>query len=87
MFNVCLTYLILGQKTSRSAILCCGVIVAGFFLGVDQVCWCSNGQSQEHCYQEGKAGSLSLTGTVYGVLASLFVSLFSIFTKKVFTYI
>ena len=46
MFNVCLTYLILGQKTSRSAILCCGVIVAGFYLGVEQVGWCSNGQSQ-----------------------------------------
>ena len=33
--------------------------------------------------QEDQAGSFSLSGTVYGVLASLFVSLFSIFTKKV----
>ena len=33
--------------------------------------------------QEDQAGSFSLSGTVYGVLASLFVSLFSIYTKKV----
>ena len=37
MFNVLLTYFILGQRTSLSAIICCGVIVAGFYLGVDQV--------------------------------------------------
>jgi len=68
VFNVLLTYFVLGQKTSVSAAVCCGVIVAGFYMGVDQ---------------EDQAGSFSLSGTVYGVLASLFVSLFSIFTKKV----
>ena len=36
VFNVCFTYLILGQKTSFRAILCCGVIIVGFWLGVDQ---------------------------------------------------
>ena len=51
-----------------SAIVCCGIIVAGFYLGVDQ---------------EDQAGSFSLSGTVFGVMASLFVSLFSIYTKKV----
>jgi len=68
VFNVLLTYFILGQKTSLSAIACCGSIVGGFYLGVDQ---------------EDASGSFSLSGTIYGVLASLFVSLFSIFTKKV----
>lgn len=68
VFNVLLTYFILGQKTSLKAIGCCGVIVAGFYLGVDQ---------------EDAAGSFSLSGTIYGVLGSLFVSLFSIYTKKV----
>jgi len=29
------------------------------------------------------AGTFSLSGTIYGVLASLFVSLFSIMTKRV----
>ena len=37
MFNVLLTYFILGQRTSLAAIVCCGTIVAGFYLGVDQV--------------------------------------------------
>jgi len=68
VFNVLLTFFILGQKTSLAAILCCGTIVAGFYLGVDQ---------------EDVAGSFSLSGTIYGILASLFVSLFSIYTKKV----
>lgn len=72
VFNVLLTYFILGHKTSLSAIACCGVIVGGFYLGVDQ---------------EDAAGSFSLSGTVYGVLASLFVSLFSIYTKKVLSVV
>ena len=70
VFNVMLTYFILGQKTSISAIVCCAIIFAGFFLGVDKE-------------KEDESGSFSLSGTVYGVLASLFVSLFSIYTKKV----
>jgi len=68
VFNVLLTYLILGERTSLSAISCCALIVGGFYLGVDQ---------------EEASGTFSLLGTLYGVLASLFVSLFSIFTKKV----
>merc|ERR1712142_708196 len=66
--GVLLTYFILGQKTSLAAVTCCAVILAGFYLGVDQ---------------EDASGSFSLSGTLYGVLASLFVSLFSIYTKKV----
>ena len=51
VFNVLLTYFILGQRTSLAAVACCAVILAGFYLGVDQVqslfsslfvvaCWC-----------------------------------------------
>ena len=36
VFNVAFTYLILGQKTSVRAILCCFIILLGFWLGVDQ---------------------------------------------------
>ena len=36
VFNVAFTYLILGQKTSMRAIICCSVIIFGFYLGVDQ---------------------------------------------------
>ncbi len=30
------SYLMLGQKTSYKALGCCGLIIAGFFLGIDQ---------------------------------------------------
>ncbi|KAK7081950.1 hypothetical protein SK128_023671 [Halocaridina rubra] len=68
VFNVAFTYLILGQKTSMSAMMCCGLIIGGFWLGVDQ---------------ESEAGSLSIVGVIFGVLASASVSLNAIFTKKV----
>ncbi|KAK3101333.1 hypothetical protein FSP39_002767 [Pinctada imbricata] len=68
VFNVILSYLILNQTTSKKAIGCCGIIIAGFFLGVDQ---------------EGAAGSLSIIGVIFGVLASCSVALNSIFTKRV----
>merc|ERR1719242_1997586 len=68
VFNVAFTYLILGQKTSVRAILCCFIILLGFWLGVDQ---------------ESNSGSLSLSGTIYGVLASVFVSLYAIYIKRI----
>uniref|UniRef100_T1GK74 Sugar phosphate transporter domain-containing protein n=1 Tax=Megaselia scalaris TaxID=36166 RepID=T1GK74_MEGSC len=36
VFNVLLTYALLRQKTSLQCIICCGVVVFGFLLGVDQ---------------------------------------------------
>uniref|UniRef100_A0A1B6ECK3 Sugar phosphate transporter domain-containing protein n=1 Tax=Clastoptera arizonana TaxID=38151 RepID=A0A1B6ECK3_9HEMI len=36
VFNVIFTYLILGQTTSFPSIMCCLIIIAGFWLGVDQ---------------------------------------------------
>ena len=51
-----------------SAILCCGIILGGFFLGVNQ---------------EGDLGSFSFIGTAYGVIASACVALNSIYTKKI----
>ncbi|KAK3561846.1 hypothetical protein QTP86_017494, partial [Hemibagrus guttatus] len=68
VFNVLFSYVILKQTTSMYALLCCGVILGGFWLGVDQ---------------EDAAGSLSWTGVVFGILASACVSLNAIFTKKV----
>ena len=35
VFNVIMSYIILGQKTSMKAIICCGIIILGFYLGVD----------------------------------------------------
>ncbi|XP_030750197.1 GDP-fucose transporter 1 [Sitophilus oryzae] len=68
IFNVLFTFLILGEKTSKKCMLCCGVIIAGFWMGVDQ----------EHF-----AGSLSIAGTIFGILGSLSLSLYSIWTKKI----
>jgi len=68
VFNVVFTYLILGQKTSMNSIICCIVIILGFWLGVDQ---------------ESDTGSFSLNGTLYGVLASVFVSLYAIYIKRI----
>jgi GDP-fucose transporter C1 len=67
VFNVICTYLILGQKTSVQAIGCCGIIILGFLLGVDQ---------------EDASGSLNVMGVIYGVLASLCVALNAIYTKR-----
>ena len=68
VFSVALTYIILGKRTSVRAIFCCVAIIVGFWLGVDQ---------------EGETGSLTLSGAIYGVLASLFVALDSIYKKRV----
>ena len=68
VFNVATTYFILGEKTSIRAIACCVVIIVGFWLGVDQ---------------EGETGTLSISGAIYGVLASLFTSLNSIYIDRV----
>ncbi|MCL4123265.1 UNVERIFIED_CONTAM: hypothetical protein GTU68_060299 [Idotea baltica] len=68
VFNVIFTYLILGEKTSGKAIICCFIIICGFWLGVDQ---------------EDATGSLSVLGVIFGVAASMSVSLNAIFTKKV----
>ncbi|KAG8564705.1 hypothetical protein GDO81_016556 [Engystomops pustulosus] len=68
VFNVLLSYILLKQTTSLYALLSCGVILGGFWLGIDQ---------------EGAQGTLSWAGIFFGVLASLCVSLNAIYTKKV----
>ena len=50
VFNVIFTYLILGQKTTTRAIMCCVTIIFGFWLGIDQ---------------ENESGSLSISGKIY----------------------
>ncbi|XP_053687835.1 GDP-fucose transporter 1 [Sabethes cyaneus] len=72
VFNVVLTYTLLGEKTSGKAVLCCILIVSGFWIGVDQ---------------ERLTESFSLVGTIFGVLGSLSLSLYSIFTKRTLQYV
>jgi GDP-fucose transporter C1 len=68
IFNVLLSYLMLGQKTSMQALFWCAILVFGFILGVDQ---------------EGELGDLSAQGVIFGILASLFVALNAIYVKKI----
>ncbi|XP_026326593.1 GDP-fucose transporter 1 isoform X2 [Hyposmocoma kahamanoa] len=72
VFNVIFSWVLIGQLTSLRCILCCLVIIFGFYLGVDQ---------------ENLLGSFSLVGTIYGVLGSLMLSLYSIYTKKVLPHV
>ncbi|XP_046406180.1 GDP-fucose transporter 1 [Ischnura elegans] len=72
VFNVILSYAVLGQHTSRPSVICCAAIVSGFWLGVDQ---------------EKVAGSLSTLGTLFGVLGSLSLSMYSIYMKKVMPFV
>ncbi len=36
VFNVATTYIVLGEKTSYRAVICCVIIIVGFWMGVDQ---------------------------------------------------
>nr|XP_018899472.1 PREDICTED: GDP-fucose transporter 1 [Bemisia tabaci] len=72
VFNVILTYYILGQTTSLAAIFCCFIIISGFLLGVSE---------------ESFTESFSLLGTIYGVLGSLSLALFTIQTKKALPFV
>lgn len=67
VFNVIFTYLLIDKSVSTSTLICCGMIILGFILGIDQ---------------ESVFGSLSVIGIGFGISSSLFTSLFSIYTKK-----
>jgi GDP-fucose transporter C1 len=57
----------LGERTSYKALGCCGLIIAGFFLGLDQ---------------EKALGTLSLFGASCGIASSIFVALNAIYTTR-----
>jgi GDP-fucose transporter C1 len=67
IFNVLLSYTFLRERQSAQSILCCLIIIAGFFLGVDQ---------------ESLTDTFSFIGTIFGVVGSLAISMYSIYTKK-----
>lgn len=67
-----LTFIFFGEKTSHKALGCCGIIIMGFLLGIDQ---------------EKGLGSLSLAGVFFGISASLFVALNAIYTKKSLNFV
>lgn len=72
IFNVVLTYIFLKERQSFQSILCCFVIIAGFLLGVDQ---------------ESLTETFSFVGTIFGIVGSLSLSMYSIYTKKTLPYV
>ena len=72
VFNVIFSYVLLRQKTSVPCLICCLAIIGGFAMGVDQ---------------ESLTESFSLIGTIFGVIGSLSLSLYSIYNKKVLPFV
>lgn len=72
IFNVLFSYIFLQERHSFKSILCCGVIIAGFFLGVDQ---------------ESLTDTFSVIGTFFGIAGSIALSMYSIYTKKTLPYV
>lgn len=63
VFNVVLSYFVLGHKPSSRVLLCLSVVIAGFIIGT-----------------KGEV-NFSFLGSVFGVIASLFVALNGVKTK------
>lgn len=72
VFNVILSFMLLKQTTSWKCLICCAAIISGFWLGVDQ---------------ESLTEAFSWKGTIFGVLGSLSLCLYSIYTKKSLPYV
>lgn len=72
IFNVILSYTFLKERQSAQSIICCVVIIAGFLLGVDQ---------------ESLTETFSLTGTIFGIIGSFSLSMYSIYTKKTLPHV
>ena len=76
-------YFMLGERTSYKALLCCGLIISGFFLGIDQE------KSLGKIRFEYKLiinfsikGTLSIFGAFCGLASSVFVALNAIYTTR-----
>ena len=71
------------------ALICCAVIIFGFWLGVDQELLFSGGQEKENQYMMRKEyaqeteSSVTFWGIFFGVTSSFFVAANAIYTKKV----
>lgn len=67
------SFLFLGQKLSMAVLACCGVIVAGFLFGIKE--------------EDQSVPNLSFIGVLFGVLASMCVALYAIFTKRTLPHV
>ena len=73
----------LGQRTSYKALACCGLIVAGFFLGIDQENALGKNSLIIFIFSNDLIlGTLSMMGAFFGVASSVFVALNAIYTTR-----
>lgn len=73
----------LGQRTSYKALACCGLIVAGFFLGIDQENALGKTSLIIFVFSiDLILGTLSMMGAFFGVASSVFVALNAIYTTR-----
>lgn len=92
VFNVVFSYMLLKQKTSIPCLLCCVAIIAGFGLGVDQESLTGEDNiallnDVLNSHTSSISASFSLIGTIFGVIGSLSLSLYSIYNKKVLPFV
>ena len=67
IFTIIFSIVILRRRVSTQIMMCCFVVALGFFLGIDQ---------------ENLAGTLSISGVIFGMVTSIFIALSGIYTKK-----
>lgn len=72
IFNVAFTYLVMGQKTSQRALLAVATVFIGYVIGSSS---------------ELRVSSLSIRGSIFGILSSLFVSLYAINVKRTMAHV
>ena len=82
-FNVLLTRLILGSKTSLGSLSCCAVMIVGFWLGVDPELVFPMGFAKPL----GNPDAEFYWGVFYGVTYTFFVAANAICTKKMLTVV
>ena len=77
LFTLCISYFYFGVSTSRRTICACAIVVFGFLLGS-----VGRGGGDSFSGQKGSSGYAKAAGIVFGLLSSVFVSLYGIYVKK-----
>lgn len=77
LFTICISYFYFGVSTSRKTICACVIVIFGFVLG--SVGRGGGDSFKDHAVSPAHA---KIAGIAFGLLSSVFVSLYGIFVKK-----
>lgn len=77
LFTICISYFYFGVSTSRKTICACVIVIFGFILG-------SIGRGGGDSFKDHSVSPAyaKMAGIVFGLLSSVFVSLYGIFVKR-----